>query len=109
VHPPCYKVWDRLWYCGSPGGQFRNIYRFGEVEDCQPYWDDWMKCMKAKVYQDKNGKKVNIYIIEFIILYLLTILQKLLDSLSVVTADNIPNDIIPPKNVTSWDQSFGSK
>ena len=62
THPPCYKVWDRLWYCGSPAGQFRNIYRFGEIEDCQPYWDDWKNCMAAKVYQDKNEKQVSIFL-----------------------------------------------
>ena len=70
--PPCYKVWDRLWYCGSPGGQFRNIYRFGEVEDCQPYWDDWMNCMKAKVYQDKDAKQVGTCIIIYLLTHSLT-------------------------------------
>ncbi len=37
--------------------------------------------------------------------YLLTLYQKILDNLSVVNANNIPNDIIPPKKTPSWDQT----
>lgn len=83
-YPPCSAIFDRLWYCGSPRGQFTHIYRYGDAEDCTRFLYDWQTCMKAKVYTDVNKK------------------EEVLDSLSIMQPQHKPNDIWEMKVVPSW-------
>jgi hypothetical protein len=45
----CLTAFDEMFYCYSFGGQFLNIYRYGEFRDCSEKSADWRFCLKAKV------------------------------------------------------------
>ncbi|KAI5853083.1 hypothetical protein DFP73DRAFT_535068 [Morchella snyderi] len=46
----CITAFDEMYYCYSVGGQFLNVYRYGELRDCSQKSQDWRFCMRAKMY-----------------------------------------------------------
>ena len=43
----CQTAFDSVYYCQSPGGQFINIYRYGNLRDCRELWSQFWFCMKT--------------------------------------------------------------
>ena len=56
--PSCTSIFDRFWYCASPGSQFSYYYRNGEIEYCPAYLNDWTTCLKAQLVLDDARKRV---------------------------------------------------
>lgn len=36
------------YYCQSLGGQWNNVYRYGDLRSCSELWNDFFFCMRAK-------------------------------------------------------------
>lgn len=62
----CRSALDYAMFCQSFGGQFVNVYRFGEFRSCKNHWSDFWLCMrtrswdegeKARAIQDHYKKK----------------------------------------------------
>lgn len=62
----CRSALDYAMFCQSFGGQFVNVYRFGEFRSCKTHWSDFWLCMrtrswdgqeKARAVQDHYKKK----------------------------------------------------
>lgn len=60
VIPPCYKIFDRAWFCVTPMNQISQIYKTGEIEDCSEILTDWTLCMQCKAYYKPADKQVRI-------------------------------------------------
>lgn len=52
----CEQAFNQAFYCQSLGGQWNNIYRFGEVRPCSENWDDFWFCMRVKGYSEGKVK-----------------------------------------------------
>ncbi|KUI67228.1 NAD-specific glutamate dehydrogenase [Cytospora mali] len=46
----CEQAFNQAFYCQSLGGQWNNIYRYGNVRPCSENWDDFWFCMRVKGY-----------------------------------------------------------
>ncbi|RPA98629.1 hypothetical protein L873DRAFT_1739999, partial [Choiromyces venosus 120613-1] len=46
----CLTAFDEMYYCYSLGGQFLNIYRYGELKNCSEKSADWRFCMRTRSY-----------------------------------------------------------
>ncbi|KAI9762986.1 MAG: hypothetical protein M4579_000049 [Chaenotheca gracillima] len=44
----CTSCFDQAFYCYSVGGQFMNVYRYGELRDCSELWGQFWFCMRAR-------------------------------------------------------------
>ncbi|KAI9765623.1 MAG: hypothetical protein M1835_007354 [Candelina submexicana] len=44
----CRQAFDSAFYCQSMGGQFNNLYRYGEVRNCSEKWSQFWFCMRTK-------------------------------------------------------------
>ncbi|TKA61017.1 hypothetical protein B0A49_09650 [Cryomyces minteri] len=44
----CRQAFDSAFYCQSLGGQFNQIYRFGELRGCSEHWSNFWFCMRTK-------------------------------------------------------------
>ena len=44
----CRAAFDTAFWCRSPGGQFNNIYRYGELRSCSEEWSAFWFCMRIK-------------------------------------------------------------
>jgi len=54
----CRQAFDLAWGCQSPVGQFRNIYRYGEMRACSEQWDDFWFCMRTKGWSGETKKQM---------------------------------------------------
>lgn len=54
----CRSAFDYAFFCQSFGGQFVNIYRYGELRSCSEHWNDFWFCMKSKAYPDEQRKEM---------------------------------------------------
>ncbi|GFF51984.1 uncharacterized protein C227.17c [Aspergillus udagawae] len=54
----CRSAFDYAFFCQSFGGQFVNVYRYGELRSCSEHWDNFWLCMKARGMADEERKKV---------------------------------------------------
>ncbi|KAL8857797.1 MAG: hypothetical protein Q9178_005697 [Gyalolechia marmorata] len=43
----CRTAFDSAFYCQSLGGQFMNVYRYGNLRDCREQWSQFWFCMKT--------------------------------------------------------------
>ncbi|KAL8899002.1 MAG: hypothetical protein Q9207_006417 [Kuettlingeria erythrocarpa] len=43
----CRSAFDSAFYCQSLGGQFNNVYRYGNLRDCSGQWSQFWFCMKT--------------------------------------------------------------
>ncbi|CAG8008406.1 unnamed protein product [Penicillium salamii] len=62
----CRNAFDYAFFCQSFGGQFVNVYRYGELRSCSEHWDNLWLCMKTRTWpedlrrreiRDHNRKK----------------------------------------------------
>ncbi|CAP98421.1 hypothetical protein E8E15_000339 [Penicillium rubens] len=62
----CRNAFDYAFFCQSFGGQFVNVYRYGELRSCSDHWDNLWLCMKTRTWpedlrrreiRDHNRKK----------------------------------------------------
>ncbi|EAW08001.1 EMI1 family protein [Aspergillus clavatus NRRL 1] len=54
----CRSAFDYAFFCQSFGGQFVNVYRYGELRSCSEHWDNFWLCMKTRRMADEERKKV---------------------------------------------------
>ncbi|KAL2002141.1 hypothetical protein VTN02DRAFT_591 [Thermoascus thermophilus] len=54
----CRSAFDYAFFCQSFGGQFVNVYRYGELRSCSEHWENFWLCMKTKTYPDEERKKI---------------------------------------------------
>ncbi|KAK5096230.1 hypothetical protein LTR70_003133 [Exophiala xenobiotica] len=50
----CRSALDYAMFCQSFGGQFVNIYRYGEFRSCKNHWADFWLCMRTKNWDEKD-------------------------------------------------------
>jgi hypothetical protein len=43
----CRAAFDAAFYCQSLGGQFTNLYRYGNMRDCSQTWKNFWFCMRT--------------------------------------------------------------
>ncbi|OQE34345.1 hypothetical protein PENCOP_c019G03302 [Penicillium coprophilum] len=48
----CRNAFDYAFFCQSFGGQFVNVYRYGELRSCSEHWDNLWLCMKTRTWPD---------------------------------------------------------
>jgi Protein of unknown function (DUF3128) len=53
----CRSAFDYAFFCQSFGGQWVNVYRYGELRSCSEHWHNFWLCMKANAYPEEEGKK----------------------------------------------------
>lgn len=53
----CRTAFDYAFFCQSFGGQFVNVYRYGELRSCSEHWDNFWLCMKTRSWSDDLRKK----------------------------------------------------
>lgn len=53
----CRTAFDYAFFCQSFGGQFVNVYRYGELRSCSEHWDNFWLCMKTRQWSDNLRKK----------------------------------------------------
>ena len=53
----CRTAFDYAFFCQSFGGQFVNVYRYGEMRSCSEHWDNFWLCMKTRGWGDELRKK----------------------------------------------------
>ncbi|KAH8600290.1 hypothetical protein B0O99DRAFT_610366, partial [Bisporella sp. PMI_857] len=46
----CRDAFDAAFYCNSLGGQFNNLYRYGEARSCSEHWNDFWFCMRTRTW-----------------------------------------------------------
>ncbi|KAL1967270.1 hypothetical protein VTN77DRAFT_3316 [Rasamsonia byssochlamydoides] len=54
----CRSAFDYAFFCQSFGGQFVNIYRYGELRSCSEHWNNFWLCMKSKTYPEEQRKEM---------------------------------------------------
>ncbi|KAH8422991.1 EMI1 family protein [Aspergillus melleus] len=53
----CRSAFDYAFFCQSFGGQFVNVYRYGELRSCSEHWDNFWLCMKTRTWSEASRKK----------------------------------------------------
>lgn len=53
----CRTAFDYAFFCQSFGGQFVNVYRYGELRSCSEHWDNFWLCMRTRSWSDRLRKK----------------------------------------------------
>ncbi|KAK5937251.1 hypothetical protein PMZ80_010551 [Knufia obscura] len=53
----CRSALDYAMFCQSFGGQFVNIYRYGEFRSCKNHWADFWMCMRTRQWDEKDRAK----------------------------------------------------
>jgi hypothetical protein len=53
----CRNAFDYAFFCQSFGGQFVNVYRYGELRSCSDHWDNLWLCMKTRTWPENLRKK----------------------------------------------------
>ena len=80
----CMNMFDKFMYCGTPRSQFNYIYRHGEPESCGLYFNDWIKCLHAKLIFDAARK------------------EKIFDSMESTKLSDHKNSILELKEIPKW-------
>ena len=44
----CRQTFDDAFHCQSLGGQFLNVYRYGELRECKELWSQFFFCMRNR-------------------------------------------------------------
>lgn len=50
----CRSAFDYAMFCQSFGGQFVNVYRYGEFRSCSNHWSDFWLCMRTRNIPEKE-------------------------------------------------------
>lgn len=53
----CRSALDYAMFCQSFGGQFVNVYRYGEFRSCSNHWQDFWLCMRTRQWDEKDKVK----------------------------------------------------
>ncbi|KAK5069689.1 hypothetical protein LTR64_008127 [Lithohypha guttulata] len=53
----CRSALDYAMFCQGFGGQFVNVYRFGEFRSCQNHWSDFWLCMRTRQWNEQDRAK----------------------------------------------------
>ncbi|KAJ5765522.1 hypothetical protein N7520_005081 [Penicillium odoratum] len=53
----CRTAFDYAFFCQSFGGQFVNVYRYGELRSCSEHWDNFWLCMRTRGWSDELRRK----------------------------------------------------
>jgi hypothetical protein len=53
----CRSAFDYAFFCQSFGGQWVNVYRYGELRSCSEHWNNFWFCMKSRAYPDEQRKE----------------------------------------------------
>lgn len=53
----CRSAFDYAFFCQSFGGQFVNVYRYGELRSCSEHWDNFWLCMKTRASPEEEKRK----------------------------------------------------
>ncbi|KAJ5937169.1 hypothetical protein N7454_004824 [Penicillium verhagenii] len=53
----CRTAFDYAFFCQSFGGQFVNVYRYGELRSCSEHWDNFWLCMRTRGWSDDLRRK----------------------------------------------------
>ncbi|KAM5441118.1 hypothetical protein MferCBS31731_003906 [Microsporum ferrugineum] len=53
----CRTAFDYAYFCQSFGGQWVNVYRYGELRSCSEHWSDFWFCMRSKSLPDEEREK----------------------------------------------------
>ncbi|KAK5088396.1 hypothetical protein LTR05_002614 [Lithohypha guttulata] len=53
----CRSALDYAMFCQSFGGQFVNVYRYGEFRSCKNHWSDFWLCMRTRNWEEKDRVK----------------------------------------------------
>lgn len=53
----CRSSLDYAMFCQSFGGQFVNVYRYGEFRSCSNHWQDFWLCMRTRNWDPKDRSK----------------------------------------------------
>lgn len=53
----CRSALDYAMFCQSFGGQFVNVYRYGEFRSCKNHWSDFWLCMRTRNWDEKDRVK----------------------------------------------------
>lgn len=53
----CRSAFDYAFFCQSFGGQFVNVYRYGELRSCSEHWDNFWLCMRTRSWSDELRRK----------------------------------------------------
>ena len=54
----CRSAFDYAFFCQSFGGQWVNVYRYGELRSCSEHWQNFWLCMKALTYPEEERKRM---------------------------------------------------
>jgi hypothetical protein len=53
----CTQAFDELYACYSIGGQFRNLYRYGEMNNCKEKREKMKFCLFVKLNGEEEKKR----------------------------------------------------
>lgn len=53
----CRSAFDYAFFCQSFGGQFVNVYRYGELRSCSEHWDNFWLCMRTRSWGENERRK----------------------------------------------------
>jgi hypothetical protein len=53
----CRQAFDAAFYCNSLGGQFNNLYRYGNVRSCSENWNDFWFCMRTRTFAAREKEE----------------------------------------------------
>lgn len=53
----CRTAFDYAFFCQSFGGQFVNVYRYGELRSCSEHWENFRLCMRTKGWSEEMRRK----------------------------------------------------
>lgn len=54
----CRTAFDYAFFCQSFGGQWVNVYRYGELRNCSERWSDFWFCMRTMSYPTEQREKL---------------------------------------------------
>lgn len=54
----CRQAFDLAFYCGTLGGQFINLYRYGSSRSCSDLWDEFWFCMRTRSHAGEVKKNM---------------------------------------------------
>lgn len=54
----CRSAFDYAFFCQSFGGQFVNVYRYGELRSCSEHWENFWLCMRTRSYGDQERARI---------------------------------------------------
>lgn len=54
----CRSAFDYAFFCQSFGGQFVNVYRYGELRSCSDHWDNFWLCMRTRSFPEAERRRV---------------------------------------------------